>query len=290
LYNATGTYNVIATAFSNEGCFNTRQLTIVVNPVPSVSFIADSVCLGTRMQFDASASSVEGGIADYTWQFDSLGTSSGVNTSFAWPFNGTFNAKLIVRANNGCLNTLTKQVKVFNLPIADFTFDPQQLVRGEPIQFTDASENALTWQWDFGDGETFFTRNASERSPSHTYKDVAQFNVRLIVTSGSGCSDTIIKRVDLNPKLLLPTAYTPNGDGNNDELVIIKRFIKQIDEFLIYDRWGRKVWESNKQFDDAWDGKVNDVLAEQGVYQVFLKATTIYGDPISVKGSVTLIR
>jgi gliding motility-associated-like protein len=290
LYNATGTYNVIATAFSNEGCFNTRELTIVVNPVPSVSFIADSVCLGTRMQFDASASSVEGGIADYTWQFDSLGTSSGVNTSFAWPFNGTFNAKLTVRANNGCLNTLTKQVKVFNLPIADFTFDPQQLVRGEPIQFTDASENALTWQWDYGDGETFFTRNASERSPSHTYKDVAQFNVRLIVTSGSGCSDTIIKRVDLNPKLLLPTAYTPNGDGNNDELVIIKRFIKQIDEFLIYDRWGRKVWESNKQFDDAWDGKVNDVLAEQGVYQVFLKATTIYGDPISVKSSVTLIR
>ena len=94
----------------------------------------------------------------------------------------------------------------------------------------------------------------------------------------------------MSPKLLLPTAYTPNGDGNNDSLVVIKRFMKQIDEFLIYDRWGRKVWESNKQFDDAWDGKVNGVLAEQGVYQVFLKATTIYGDPISVKGSVTLIR
>ncbi len=289
-YNATGTYNIVATAFSNEGCFNTRQLTLIINPVPTVAFRADSICLGTRMEFDASASAVEGGIADYLWEFDTLGTGTGVTTSFAWPFNGTFNTKLTVIGNNGCSNTLTKQVKVFQLPKADFTFDPELLVKGDPILFTDASENALTWQWDFGDGETFFTRNASERSPSHIFKDIAQFNVRLIVTSGSGCSDTIIKRVDLSPKLLLPTAYTPNGDGNNDSLVVIKRFMKQIDEFLIYDRWGRKVWESNKQFDDAWDGKVNGVLAEQGVYQVFLKATTIYGDPISVKGSVTLIR
>ena len=289
-YNATGTYTITITAFSNEGCFNTSQKTITVNPLPIASFIADSVCLGTITGFDASTSSVEGGIADYSWQIDTLATRTGETTSFTFPFTGIFNVRLTVRANNGCLNTTEKQVKVFPIPVADFNFDPEQLIKGDAVDFTDASQNALRWEWDFGDGESFTTNNSSERSPSHVFKDIAQFNVRLIVTSGAGCSDTVIKRVDLSPKLLLPTAYTPNGDGNNDSLVVIKRFMKQIDEFMIYDRWGRKVWESNKQFSDAWDGKINGMQAEQGVYQVYLKATTIYGDPISVKGSVTLIR
>jgi gliding motility-associated-like protein len=70
--------------------------------------------------------------------------------------------------------------------------------------------------------------------------------------------------------VFLPTAFSPNGDGNNDEWKMISSTGMEIEQFAIFDRWGQKVWYS-RYADGSWDGKINQGVAELGTYFYLLR-------------------
>lgn len=67
-------------------------------------------------------------------------------------------------------------------------------------------------------------------------------------------------------RLILPSAFTPNGDGLNDEYFISNRFVvEELLAFEIYDRWGGKLFES-KDLQQGWDGRYRGEQVMPGVY------------------------
>jgi len=87
-------------------------------------------------------------------------------------------------------------VTTLSNPEAAFEFETGELNTHNPIQFTDTSVDAVTWAWDFGDGET-----SDEQNPEHTFTDHGNVEVQLTVTASNGCSDTIRE-----PLFLITTA------------------------------------------------------------------------------------
>ncbi len=107
-----------------------------------------------------------------------------------------------------------------------------------------------------------------------TFRDTVSIHVREIVC------DT--------PEVFVPTGFSPNGDGNNDELVVRGSNIKTM-TFQVFDRWGKQMFESN---DPAigWNGFIDGVLATRGVYVYQLEATCFGDVPYYTKGNITLHR
>lgn|GEM_PF-1057232 len=98
------------------------------------------------------------------------------------------------------------------------------------------------------------------------------------------------------PIVVLPTGFTPNGDGLNDEFKPIAQFIQEGEllnlnsfVFSIFSRWGEKIYETTNPA-DGWDGSYLRSPCQQGSYIYQLTATGVNGRKIYKNGSVTLLR
>lgn len=112
----------------------------------------------------------------------------------------------------------------------------------------------------------------------------------IIVTDGAGCivSDSLLVTVTA-PELLIPTAFSPNGDGMNDKFRVMNRDLVKF-RLQVYNRWGEKVFETS-DFTSGWDGTFKGVEQEMGVY-VWICDYMLQGQTKSTvaRGNVTLFR
>ena len=117
------------------------------------------------------------------------------------------------------------------------------------------------------------------------------------VTDGNGCSgsDAIIISSNCANDLWIPNAFTPNGDGTND--VFYVRGNPQnttIEKFLIYNRWGNKVFEATNILPDditkGWDGTFKGEPAQFEAYGYEVVARFNNGSKKTLKGNVTLLK
>lgn len=106
--------------------------------------------------------------------------------------------------------------------------------------------------------------------------------------------EVTIEDVDCHPVLYAPTAFTPNGDGHNDQFIPIIEagYPIQAFSFQVFDRWGNKIFES---FDPqrGWDGFVGGISAQAGVYTWVVRfnvSSDTDSVPFQEGGSVTLVR
>ena len=96
--------------------------------------------------------------------------------------------------------------------------------------------------------------------------------------------------------VLVPTGFTPNGDGVNDILGILSREGVNVEvlSFRIFDRWGEVVYENNEivpnQPAQGWDGNYRGSLAQSGVYLWMIEVEYVDGLTEVFKGQTTLIR
>ncbi|RZK98661.1 MAG: PKD domain-containing protein, partial [Pedobacter sp.] len=132
----------------------------------------------------------------WQWTFGDGESSSAQNPSHLFGSTGNYDIKLTAY-NNGCPTTLTipKMVNV-KAPIAAFSVD----LCSDPFTkiFTDRSQGAITWLWEFGDGET-----STQQNPSHTYKTKGTYVVKLTTTNGA-CDYTTSQTIHvINDKVTL---------------------------------------------------------------------------------------
>ncbi|MBL7924791.1 MAG: PKD domain-containing protein [Bacteroidia bacterium] len=192
LYTVAGTYTVTLTTTNANGCRATATTNVIISPLPNAGFTSGTACLNSPVQF-TNTSSISGGgtLSGYSWDFgDGSGSSASANPAYTYSQPGTYTVTLIAFSNDGCTDTISGQIIVNPLPVAQFSDMNGQGCGPILVQFTDSSfissGNVVSWSWDFGDGGT-----SSAQHPSHVYVNSGNYPVTLTVVSDSGCIGTM---------------------------------------------------------------------------------------------------
>ena len=182
-------------------------------------------------------------------------------------------------------------IKVDSFPEADFYFGPDRITNFLPeVNFFDNSLRDYKWEWDFA-GQGF----SYEENPSFSFPDTGNQIIELIVTTEAGCQDTVQKIVDVIPEVryFLPNAFTPNGDGKNDEFKTkFRQDSFHFDDYSlqIFNRWGEMMFESSDP-NEGWDGTLNGVQQQQDVFVYIVRYTKMHTTKVIERvGTVNLIR
>lgn len=119
-----------------------------------------------------------------------------------------------------------------------------------------------------------------------------QYIVTLKDKWGCESTDTVFVRLSdvycYDPFVFVPTAFTPNDDGKNDYIQVKSVMLEEL-HFVIYDRLGEKVFET-EELDHRWEGDYRGQELEPQVFVYYLKAYCVGGEVFEGKGNITLIR
>ncbi len=112
----------------------------------------------------------------------------------------------------------------------------------------------------------------------------------LTVTDSNGCKaiDSVTVFIDNNCVHVIPNVFSPNGDGHNDYIHILGGGFT-LDRFMIYDRWGEKIFETTNP-NEKWDGTRNNKTLNPGVYVYYLQGTCLNGEEFNEEGNITLVK
>lgn len=155
----------------------------------------------------------------------------------------------------------------------------------------DYSKNIVSYEWT----PSTSLSCTSCAFPNGVTAQSQTYNIK--VTSDSGCvaKDSISIFIECKESyILMPTAFTPNGDGLNDYYYPSARGIKTIVRFSIYDRFGKVVYEAkdfppnDKTF--GWDGKLKSEPESTSVFVYYIQALCDLGQTVYKKGSFVLIK
>mgnify|MGYP000900020298 CR=1 FL=1 len=283
--NSSGSY--VCTVTSTAGCKASASHNFETYPLPVVSFTNDSslTCELPIINFTNTSQYQLGSV--FEWNIDNTVYNS-LNATHQFSGSGSYPVSLIITSPNNCVGESIANVNitVFPLPQASFTIAPDQApLFNSEVTFGDVSANAVSWLWDFGDGDTSTLQNVS-----HFYADPGKYNAKLYVTNVAGCIDSLAREIFITP-FYIPNAFTPNGDGRN-ETFFDPGYATNVQSLTmnIYNRWGQLVYTTDN-LSKTWDGvdsKGN--LSPQGVYVYALKVTTYSGKHYDYTGSVSLIR
>ncbi|MCE9540760.1 MAG: PKD domain-containing protein, partial [Bacteroidetes bacterium] len=221
-YLAAGTY--ICRQFVNNGCsFDTASVSITVYPPPTLSFTVDvaTVCVNQPVTFNnTSTNSV-----DFVWNFGDGDTSNLSNPSHSYINSGNYTVQLIGTSTiYGCIDTVTQTVSVNTAVIPQISSNT--LFGCEPFisTFSNTSQNALFYSWDFNDGNVSVFAN-----PVHTFSSAGIYYVNMVAQSLDGCKDSAQIQINVYPNPLasfslssvyscfIPTSvnFTNNSIGGN---------------------------------------------------------------------------
>ncbi len=173
-YGTYGFYNVTLIATGECGVDTLTKLSyihVLPNPTPEFSAKSQDNCLGIPTDF-----TYEGQYATtWAWDFGDGETSSVENPSHTYRQSGVYSITLTVTNSCGS-DSLTKEeyITIYDLTVAEFFADNTNICEGDTVSFTNESEFADSYSWNFGDGTT-----STDENPSHAYSAEGDYTVSL---------------------------------------------------------------------------------------------------------------
>jgi gliding motility-associated-like protein len=122
------------------------------------------------------------------------------------------------------------------------------------------------------------------------------YTVDVVDDQGCTAQDELLVEVIKIVRAYFPNAFSPNGDGFNDIFgAFTGRGIQSVDEFAVFDRWGNEMYQirnlsPNNGGTEGWDGRVDGVDVNPGVYTYYARVTLIDTEQVLLRGDVTLLR
>jgi gliding motility-associated-like protein len=277
---ATTTYQLTARI---GNCSATDDVTVFVVPYPSVNAGPDvTIC------YDASAQ-LNGNIiaSNFFWRPQGSLNNPNILNPIARP-GQTTNYILTATDTLGCPKPGFDTVVVTVLPkVNAFAGSDTAIVVGQPLQLNATGGETYLWSPPLG------LNNINIPNPvANLNGNPDSIRYKVLVRDIAGCLDSatvLVKIFKTNPRIFVPTGFTPNGDGRNDLLKPIGVGISRIDYFRVYNRWGQLVFSTTIN-GHGWDGKIGGKAQATNTFVWLVKAVDFTGKSVFQKGTATLIR
>ncbi|HQQ94318.1 MAG TPA: PKD domain-containing protein [Bacteroidia bacterium] len=274
-------------------CPDIKDTVLVIKALPIADFTVSGSCKNNPTEFiDLSTIPAQTeNIAFWHWSFgdgkDTLTSTPSATLIHTYTSSVSYNAILTVTTTAGCVSDpKIMPISVFSGPDAEFGMTNNPTVVNEPVYFSDFStpqSSIVHWYWEFGDQSS-----STFSAPVHTYLYGGLITVTLTITDERGCKDVLEKVIDITMLPQLPTAFSPNNDGNNDVFILKGGPFEKV-LFRVYNNWGELLFETNDQT-LGWDGKWNGVDQPVGVYLWTFVVDMYNNRQVRKTGDVTLIR
>jgi gliding motility-associated-like protein len=285
---------------NNGGTLMTQVLTVTAPVVPSVAItseITTAVCAGRILGFDAVATNA-GNNPTYQWKVNgtNIGTNSPVYNSNTLSNNDVITC--VVSNNDYCIavtsplsNPLTVQINPLVTVSVTISATAITVYEGTPITFTVTPQNApsvISYQWYIN------TTAAGTSSPTFISSKLIDGDVITCTIVSGGCvvdstvtSNAITVAIKPIITIVVPNAFTPNGDGINDLWNIPELVGFPNSTVAVYNRYGALVYHSIG-YTKSWNGMSNNSALPVGTYYYII-------DPKNtrqkiIKGWVSILR
>jgi gliding motility-associated-like protein len=289
-YASPGSYTIKLTLVDTAYCNAPDTLKKIISIAPLVVAQFDTPPTGC-VPYTAKFTNTSIAGQTFSWNFGDGGTSNATNPVHTYNTPGSYTITLIANDPNTCnlADTTTTTITVFPIPVSNFTFTPDPPVENTPTSFNNlASPDAVKFKWLFGDGDSLLT--TSRLQVKHQYNATGTYNACLIAINSAGCADTLCQdvRAVIFALVDLPNAFTPQSGDINSKVFARGFGITKI-KFIIWNRWGQKVFETNDK-NIGWDGKYKGIIQPMDVYAYTLDVEFFDGTKTTKKGDITLIR
>jgi gliding motility-associated-like protein len=212
-YTSNGVYSVILQASisgSSTSCQSSQTRNVEIYEMPTANFTFTDECLSDTVSF-VNQTVYSGGLNNltYSWNLNDGNTSTDQDVNHKYNLPGLYSVSMSAETIYECVSSITQQLEVFEMPIANFT--TSNVCYSETSEFTNTSLfniNSMSFLWNFDDGTT-----STVTSPNLIYSDNGDYDVELITTSANGCNDTIIKTHSVYAKPLANFIFDDVCDG-----------------------------------------------------------------------------
>ena len=271
---------------SSAGCtaYDTVFLN-VIRPFQMTISPNDTLCIGETTDLRANGANI------YLWSPPTGLSSSHIAEPIASPAVTTTYQVVGYDGHNCFTDTSTVKITVGPKPTLDIGPD-LSLSTGNTIQFNPVYQNGPIVSWSWTPATGLSCTNCPK--PTVTVKD--NMSYMLTIKNNYGCVTTDIININVfckSAQVFIPNAFTPDGDGLNDILMVRGKGII-VKTFRIFSRWGELVFEKKdfapNDLKYGWDGKVRGVPATPDVFvytaEVICDNNVIY----TYKGNTTLLK
>lgn len=291
LYPQAGVYQVSLELTSQQGCqgISIGNMEVFDSP-PDPIILTDTLCEGEDVVIlaDLPRGTEDVGVLWYENENDLVEFQEGF--ALILPelrMDQTY--YLASRSENGCVServeakVVVKAADEVQLLVSDSTLEiPNALLRLE----VEGLGGDADISWDMGDGteEVGF-------SVIHFYESPGLYTVEFSASDQYDCEYYLTQNIEvIKPvRLVVPNAFSPNGDGMNDEFYV-GHYLVAAFKVKIFDRWGKGVYESEDR-DFRWNGTGMDgTPLPEGVYTFRIVALDITGEKLEDVGTITLLR
>ena len=283
-FNVIGKYDVSLIIQDNiNGCVDTIIKELEILPHPTVTASASSMCFGD------SALIVAAGANTYLWDNTSIVDDATSNPTWATPSQTTTFTVTGTDTNN-CSSNATTKVIVITEPVNQLS--DTCYVIGEMIQLGNDYGASYTYDWTLGETEYLKCQNCASQiiQIKDEHENPISFVVEYTDTLGCFVSQDEYQICILDKYTVdVPSAFTPNGAGENDMIYVKGHGIEELFYFRIYNRWGEVIFETN-DINVGWDGTYKGEAQNMETY-IYQAKVRFYNDEVEEKGgSITLIR
>lgn len=302
------TFTVISGYNGVPGCRREDTVSVRVIDCRFVDTVAfssspnDTICTRQCITYMAETDTLFGGPQTYTWTFSggNPGVSYLKNPTVCYNLPGKYNVVLSIAnpypkhltpSGSQLTRGFFQYVKVVDIPnpriLPDIVFQnsPKDTIIRFNTSIVLTATNALSYVWKPDYKISALTGSVVTVGPHQT----TQYIVTGYNSMQCYSNDTInVIVVEDCGEMFVPNAFSPNDDGVNDVLYVRGQCLETL-TFMIFNRWGEKVFESNDQ-KVGWDGRYKGDLLNSGVFVFRIEGKTFDGKAYTMKGNVTLVR
>ncbi len=264
---------------------------IIPNPIIDEEVPFARECAPYKAQFKDR--SIAYGKVQHFWFFGDGFMSNDASPEHTYQNPGVYSVEHIIKTFDGCRDSAyaryTNTITVFPVPRSDLEINSKEQSIYNPVfDINNRSTGHLRTTTYLPDGRVIENLDAT----SLTLEDTGKFVITHISFNEFGCTDTLYDTLTVETpfNIYMPNAFTPNGDGINDEYTFGLTDVRSV-HFEIYNRWGEIVFSTDR-LNHAWNGRKQNEgkILPPGTYSYVLIARVKRGNFDHIeRGSIRLI-